>query len=41
MFLNPAGGNKEFAFLTAKELKITPPRVRKTYPVDAGIMLKV
>lgn len=41
MFLNSASGKKKFAFLAAKELKITPPKMRNTYPVDAAIMLKV
>lgn len=41
MFLHSASGKKGFAFLAAGELKITPPKIRNTYPVDAAVMLKV
>lgn len=40
-FLSSASGKKAFAFLAAEELKITPPRIRNTYPADDAIKLKV
>lgn len=36
VFLSSASGKKEFAFLAAEKLKITPLRIRNTYPVDVA-----